>query len=138
MTPEQEKKLIEYLEQEKRLVEYVDSRINEFEPGKFYQFLKLGNEDPFLIPVDCVRPTRARQANIVTFKYFNRHLGEKLAFALEAKTTICHSNEFFWPAIKLLVDEEVFYLPLAKVTLTLFDFLQFFYCKPYLEGNEEQ
>lgn len=139
-------------EQEKQLIEYVDSRINEFEPGKFYQFLKMGKEAPFLVPVDCVRPTRERQANIVTFKYFDRHLGEKLAFALEAKTTICQSGGIFWSAIKVLVDEEVFYLPLAKITVTLkamggiparkammsFDFLRFFYCKPYPEGNEEQ
>jgi hypothetical protein len=139
-------------EQEWKLVEYIDARVGGFEPGKLYQFQPKGIGSPYLVPAEYVRYTGERQAYIAATGFLKNKLGESPAFVLEPKTTICRSGGVFHPTIKVLVDEEVFYLPLASITVTFvamggtpaheamisFDFERFLYPQPYLEAEEEQ
>lgn len=138
-------------EQEGKLVEYIDARVGGFEPGKLYQFQPKGIGNPYLVPAECVRHTGERQAYIAATGRLNNKLRARPALVLESKTTICRSGEIYHPTIKVLVGEEVFYLPLASITVTFVaigqtpayevmvsDFERFLYPQPYLEGNEEQ
>jgi hypothetical protein len=104
-------------EQKRKILDFVDKKLGSFQAGAWYQFIA-HHRRPLRIPADHLKSIGHRELR------FTKHepldlvpVDGKPVFVLESEVVIINQIGSKNAAIKVLCDENVFYIPLGSILI---------------------